>query len=86
MPCAVDGLADCGDVGSDTGGGVVVDHTNGFDGVVLVFHQGQLDLFRFDALLPASGEKLCVQAKLPGQLVPSAGEVPSVIHQHQISG
>ena len=51
--CAIDCFANCGDVGGDTGGGIVVDHTHRFDGMV---HQRLLDFLWLSTLSPASME------------------------------
>jgi hypothetical protein len=53
VSCAIDCFANCGDVGGDTGGGIVVDHTHRFDGMV---HQRLLDFLWLSTLSPASME------------------------------
>jgi hypothetical protein len=81
----VDRLAHESDAAGGAGGGLVVNHADGADGVRLVLAQLRFDCGRIGTSAPVGGEQLDLQSELAGHLLPQAGEMAGLDHQHLVA-
>jgi hypothetical protein len=93
----IDGTAHGGDVGGHAGGGFVVHHAHRADAVFGVAAQPGFDQLGLHAAPPARGlrqhrviawvaQHLGLQAQAQRHLLPKAGEVAGLVHQHRVAG
>src|SRR5580704_14598111 len=85
MPGAVHRRPDQRDLARAPGGRLVLDDGDRLDLVPWVRGQLLADLAGLDALAPVTGNKLDIQAELPGHMSPQGGEMPGFEGQHAVA-
>ena len=85
-PRAVDRLADLGDRRQAAGRGLVVQHAHRLDLVGLVLAQLGLDRGGIGAGAPVGRDELRLEPELGRHVLPQAGELAGLDHQHAVAG
>ena len=86
MPGGIDRLADCRDRREAAGRGLVVQHADRLDLLVLVLAQMLFDCRRVGADAPVGRDEFRHQAELLGHVLPQGRELAGLDHQHAVTG
>ena len=89
MAGGIDGPAHGGNIGRHAGAGFIVDYAHRLDLVLSVLFQAGLDHVGADATAPAfdawQADELWLEPQTDGHLLPEAGEMTGLEHQHLIT-